>query len=349
MGNLYSMTARFFTIGGLFLGSAISVTRAGTIVEQGTLHAWGSPLSFSAWDVYSDVSGGFSLPYEGTPFGMTFNSGSLYVANRGEGAFGVGFSYAPGAGGNLATATPMRTTGIGAGDSRRFVQTVALTANTSGGGYGAGGLVGLGLDFGAPTGRKTYVVSPSGPNWALGELSSSLGNERDLDYVSSIDRFATVTNDQLSAQASIRQHDSGGLTTSDRIFDLAMTDLALHPISGAFASRISGMTVADAQVLLVAGSPNLLGTGEELSLSIWTLAGVRLGQAQTIAHVGVPSVKSVAVDESAGNIYIGGVGEVGSGGGFISVIRVPCPSSVMVLAGFAGMVGSGRRRATVRS
>ena len=41
--------------------------------------------------------------------------------------------------------------------------------------------------------------------------------------------------------------------------------------------------------------------------------------------------------------------EVGSGGGFISVIRVPCPSSVMVLAGFAGMVGSGRRRATVRS
>ena len=79
------------------------LAHAGIISGQGSALIGGAQRPYTTWNIFQDVSGGFALPFEGVPFGMTFHDNRLYVANRGHNSI-AGFA---------VDATTGQLTGIG--------------------------------------------------------------------------------------------------------------------------------------------------------------------------------------------------------------------------------------------
>jgi hypothetical protein len=320
---------------------ATTLAHAGIISGQGSAAIGGASRPYTTWDIYQDVAGGFTLPFEGVPFGMTFHDNRLYIANRGELLYGPGFHYTPGPAANLAVATEMRTTGMASNDPRRFIESGAMTFNTSGSGYGWGaagqsGLTGLGRLPNAPSGNVSYTITPAGPDWTIGP-TATMSFARDMDYISSTDRFALLDTFSFPAvRVTLHPHTVDGLGAQAAAFNVLTNAMAAQPVSGAFASHIIGQNVAESQVLLVAGSPALLGSSTQIELAIYSLFGQQLGQTQTIPTIGVPLIKSIAVDEARGQLYIGGVSQFT--GGYITTITIPAPATIalpLLAAAFA--------------
>lgn len=324
---------------------------AGTVVDSGNITLASSSYPYRTWDITLDVTGGITQPFEGIPFGMTFHQGKLYVANRGELIYGSGFTYTPSAAGNLTTATTMRTTGMANNDARRFILSGAFTFNTSGAGMGwdqtgSNGLVGLGRGFsGSPP--QVYSVAPAAANnWTIGPTSSvptTALSARDIDYVAALDRFAVLdAGFAPTATISIHTHAASALSDPVTSFTPFANAIAMQPVSAAFAARIVGEPVADQPLLLVAGAPTLIGETDQLELGIYTLTGTLLGTSRRVPTIGVGQVKSIALDEASGQLYVGGVPDFGGFGGRIAVINIPAPAGLVLSA--AGLVTASRRR-----
>jgi hypothetical protein len=324
-----------------------SAAHAGVVVGSGSLNLWGQAAPYRTWEITGDVSGGFSQPFDAIPFGMGFHDGRLYIANRGEFRYGPGFTYTPGPGGQLTTATVLRSTGVPSNDPLRFSLSQSFAFNTSGQGFGAGAaFVNLIRPDGLQSAFSAVTMSASGPSFLPGTRTTLAASPRDLDYVASTDRFIGVaySGGSFVGRVVSYSHTSAGLTELPGGFDLGLYDKAVAVVSGGFASSVLGQSVADAQVLMVAGAPTDAGLLEQLELSFRTLEGATIGTRQVAANIGIPSVRAIAVDEASGQVYVGGADLILPDRGVITAISIPGPGALLTFSIYANALACGRRR-----
>ncbi|MDX2132936.1 MAG: hypothetical protein SFY69_12870 [Planctomycetota bacterium] len=342
-------TWRSVVVGGV--GVLAAVAEAGVIEQTGAVSLWGRSSPYTSWNVFADpVDAGSAGGVSGTPRGMDFHNGRLYVAHGGDLIGNALWFYEPGATGNL-TVSNSRRPNFGPGDSRRFHSVLGVAINTSGAGYGgfAPGAEPLIVTQtrdqagGAPTTVTVADTASPVPVSALAGLPGAAFPPASIEYSRALDRFLSVESsiNPTVAVVHVRPHTSAGLGAPTSSFTLAIDGVTgVDVISGSFAGALLGQNVPHAEVLL-ALSQDVLGQGFHPRLSVWTYAGVQLGQTQ---QVPIPtsferlSVKALAVDEANGLIFVGD-SELGR----ITTLTVPGPGAGACVLGML-MCGVRRRR-----
>lgn len=317
-----------------------------TLVASGTVQLGSSQYDYKTWDTTNDISMGFTWRFGGIPRGMTFRENRLYVVNGCDLRDGPGYYYEPSFGGGLGPATRMGRSNF---VSQSGIQTHAVTFNTSGQGFGYSspnntGYVGM-SDLNP---HVVYSASPSsGSDWTVTPPVALPGvpdfiASRDLDYIPSLDQFASLAFVGVNPTVSFRPHTATGIGAASSGFDLPFRASTIQPISAAFASRLLGIPVPDQTLLLAVGNP--VWPTNLIEIGVFALDGTPLAPTQQIASLDVHGVTSIAVDEATGTIYLGGryfVSEFDEGGR-IAVISVPSVSTITI--GLLGGLGLARRR-----
>lgn len=313
---------------------------AGTIVGHSTANLWGRQMAYTTWGVDGDgVAANASWE---SPTDLVVYKGKLFVANNTGARYAPGYACASGAAGDLSTPLGKPSTGL-TSNLDYFAPIRTLAINTSGSGLGAFSgneptLVGFGR-YSSDAKDDAYVYRDQGAAYATTKATTNYV-PRAVDFVPSLGKFATIARVTTfgTNRVSFWSHDASGLSASpDRFFEfdglgtgVDSYGISMSVISGSLASFLTGVSISQSEVLLVAGSPRgTYGWPEDLTLAVFDLDGNRLGSGIEVPNIGVDYVKAIAVDEQNGLLYVGGHTE--GGGGSISVISIPSPGTILPL------------------
>lgn len=345
-------------LGAVFVSCGAAAS-AGTLADSFSASVWGRSAQVRTWNTFFDVSGGVIGPYEGRALGMAFQNGALYVVTGATLTDGGPIVYTPTAAGDLSVATS-RPVFVGVPPvGLRFIEARSVAINTSGSGYGAFGagaaptLVVGGAQQGSSSPLTVALNTANNPTGAAGPASvqGAADGVRSLAYAAALDRFISVgTSSAAASTIRVHGHTASGIGAAESSFAAIGGVTAVQQVSASFASALLGQTVT--QAALLAAGRNDLGEVAPPFLALYSFSGTLLGSTDiALRHpVGGPpggaafsntiDIRSLAVDEASGLVYLG------DRGGLIYTVGIPAPGSAlgMVIAGFAASARRRRRR-----
>lgn len=328
---------------------------AGTVITSGALPLFSQAAQYTAWDLVNDVD--LSGAFNGSVSGMALHNGRLFMSTTNPLRGQIGsrviegglLAATPGPAGLLAVVTKL-STGLSASDPRASLKPSRIAINTSGAGFGAFSgpdpilvtLASTGVTIDPLQGTLSVAASAVAPGaFSTIIAPSPLGGPQDLAYARSIDRFllAEASIGASTSNIEVRPHSAASLLAPERTITLSQFNVAgLTLVSGAFASRLTGVAVADSEAILAVSDTENQFVAPMIGLH--RLDGSLIAPVQSLPALGVVGLRSIVADEANDLLYFGG--RLGSPGTGVIVISVPAPSSMLVPAGM--LLLSRRRR-----
>jgi hypothetical protein len=319
------------------VGVPATAARAGTVESEGSTTLWNNAVDYRTWNTLLDPTIYVGVePVEGRATDMAFHNGTLYVTHPSLLIDAGPMLYSPGATGDLSSPSTMRVPVPPQSDPRRWIHGRFAAINTSGSGFGAfnGPSATLAmLGNGNLSNTSSFSLTPAGGvEVTMSQLGPGPAFASSFEYAASIDRFVYTETDPSPGVSVFyfATHDATGLTGFQQAFTAPLSGVrGMDMITGSFASSLLGMPVTEDEVILVL-STNLIGAGTPSQLSVYTLAGTRIGELADLSMLPASATfgQGLAVDEAAGNIYIGEKLD-----GRIVVIHVPAPGAAMATNG----------------
>jgi len=321
----------------LVASSSAPFASAGTIVASGNTSLWGSSRAYTSWDVLFDPLDGIVEPAEGRVRDFAFHNGRLYCGANTRLGDGGPWYYEPGASGNLSTPIQPTLPGFAPGDPRRWITHSVLAINGSGAGYGAFSgpdptLVGVGVNAGN-NGAYGFSLAHTGSQYAAGPVYDFFTLDgfppMSLEYVPGLDRFVSVASSAANPAVSVfnfSPHTADGILMPDASFTLNVSGVrGISPVSAAFASNLTGQSIASDALLVL--QKDLLGLSDPPRLMVVSYEGQILSQSSYVIP-GWQDPWALGVDETNGLLFTSDR-ELG----VITVVQIPAPGSVMLLGG----------------